>query len=109
MRHARWYDKNPDLKDVFDFIETLNEEIQAQIAQDILQIMISEFGANFDARINEITQNSNYKFSRWYDKNLDLYTSFEMLKELPKHLQDEMVKKIIDSILFIYTERNLHA
>jgi len=104
MQQVRWYDKNPNLKDIFEFIEGLDESIQAQIAQDILQILISEFGANFDERINEITKNCTHDCNRWYDANIDLFTSFEIIKELPPHLQEEMVKKIVDSILFLYVE-----
>lgn len=109
MQHVRWYDKNQDLKDVFEFIEGLDEDIQAQIAQDILQILMSEFGINLDSRINTVTQNCTYNYKRWYDDNRELFTSFEIVKEFPEQLKEEVAKKIVDSIVYIYAEGKLNG
>ncbi len=104
MKHVRWYDKNPDLKDVFDFIEELDESIQDKIAQDILQILINDFKLDLDEKINTICKNYNYTCKRWYDGNIDLFSSFEIIKGFSLQMQEQVIKKIIESILYIYIE-----
>lgn len=102
MKQVRWYDKNPDLKEVFEFMEGLDSSIQKKIAQDILQSLMSDFELNLDEKINTITKNYNYNCNRWYDNNIDLFTSFEIIKSLSPQLQQQVIEKIITSILFIY-------
>lgn len=104
MKHVRWYDKNPDLKDVFEFIENLGTERQAEIAKEILQILINDFKFDLDEKINNIAKNYTYECRRWYDKNIDLYTSFEMIKSVSEDVQQQIIKKIIQTVLLIYFE-----
>ena len=104
MKYIRWYDKNPDLREVFDFIETLNESYQIQIAHDILQILMNDFNLDLDYEINKITKNSTFPCKRWYDKNIDLFTCFEMIKGFSKELQETIIRKIIQTALFMYIE-----
>ena len=102
MKRVRWYDKNPDLKEVFELIERLDNPIQGKIAQDILQSLMNDFELNLDEQINTITRNYNYKCNRWYDNNIDLFTSFEIIKGFSPELQSQIIEKIITSILLIY-------
>lgn len=102
MSYVRWYDKNTRLKAVFDFIQGLDLPVQNEIAKDILQILMSDINLNLDARINEISKNYDYECKRWYDNNADLFSSFELIKNLPVELQNEVVKKIIESALLMY-------
>lgn len=104
MKHIRWYDKNPDLKDVFEFIKGLERSVQKEIAKDIIQILMNDFGLNLDERINKISQDYDYECKRWYDNNVDLFSSFEIIKNLSKSTQDEVVRKIIESVLLIYIQ-----
>lgn len=106
MKHVRWYDKNPDLKDVFDFIEELDESVQNKVAQDIFQILINDFRLDLDEKINTISKNYNYECKRWYDGNIDLYSSFEIIKSFSPQMQEQIIKKIIESILYIYIEES---
>lgn len=102
MEHVRWYDKNPDLKDVFEFIEGLDSSVRAKVAQDILQSLMSDFGLDLDEQINTISKNYNFECNRWYDNNIDLFTSFEIIKSFSPELQQKIIEKIVTSILFIY-------
>lgn len=102
MKQIRWYDKNPNLKDVFEFLEGLDKKRQKIIAQDIIQILMNDFGLNLDSEINKISENYNYDCKRWYDKDIDLFSSFEIIKSFPQNKQDEIAKKIIETIVFIY-------
>jgi len=104
MKYVRWYDKNPDLKEVFDFIETLNEPYQIQIAHDILQILMNDFNLDLDEEINKVTKNYTFPCKRWYDNNIDLFTCFEMIKGFSKDMQEKIIQKIIQTALFIYLE-----
>lgn len=102
MKYVRWYDKNPNLKQVFDFIQELDKPFKDEIAKDIIQILVNDFGLNMDEKINNISKNYNFDCKRWYDNSIDLFSSFEIIKSLPVQTQDEIVKKIIDTIMYIY-------
>jgi hypothetical protein len=106
MKQIRWYDKNIELKAVFEIIQKLEPNIQKNIAQDILQILLTNFDLNLDNQINTINQNYAYKRSRWYDKNMDLFTSFEIIKDFSPKLQTILAKKIIMSILLTYLTKS---
>lgn len=102
MKNIRWYDKNPNLKDVFEFIETLENVKQGEIAQDILQILMNDFRLNFDEKINKINKAYNFETKRWYDRNTDLFTSFAIIKDFPQEVQNQISQKIIESLLLTY-------
>lgn len=103
MKNTRWYDKNPDLAQVFEFIQTLDETRQNQVAQDLFQLLVCEF----KIKVNEIismTAKSKHSFTRWYDKNPDLQISFEIIKGFPPQIQGEIISKVIKTILIMYLE-----
>lgn len=102
MKHVRWYDKNPELKEVFEFIQSLDKEHQKTIASDIIQILASDFGLDMDEKINTIVKQYDFDCQRWYDEDINLFSSFEIIKGLSKEMQTKVVKKIIETILFIY-------
>lgn len=105
MAHIRWYDKNPGLKELFEVIEGLEPSIQNQIGQDILQCLMNDFGLNLDEQINTISKNYTFKCNRWYDNNIDFFTSFEIIKGFSPEFQKQVIEKIITTILFIYLEQ----
>jgi hypothetical protein len=102
MKHIRWYDKNSNLKKVFEFIQELDAPVQNEIAKDIIQILMNDLKPNLDEKINTIGKSYNYKCKRWYDNNIDLFSSFELIKNLPNKRKDEVVKKIAESVLLMY-------
>lgn len=99
MKHIRWYDKNSDLKDIFEYLEGLDGSIQRKIAEDILQILMNDFHLNLDEKINNIAKNYTYECKRWYDYNIDLFTAFEIIKTLSKDLQTKLIEKIVESLM----------
>ena len=105
MKHVRWYDKDPELKEVFEFIQGLDNVSQEAIAQDIIQILMNDFSLDLDREINQISENYNYNCKRWYDKNIDLFTSFEIIKNLPEKMKKQVIIKIIETALLIYIEQ----
>lgn len=102
MKHVRWYDKDSNLKAVFEFIQGLDIPVQNEIAKDIIQILMNELQPDLDKKLNEISKNYNYECRRWYDKNIDLFSSFELIKNLPDEMKTDVVKKIIESALLMY-------
>lgn len=104
MKKLRWYDKNPDLKELFEFIRGLDKNYQGKIATEILQILLCDFNLDLDEKINTIAREYKYDCKRWYDENMDLFTSFEIIKSLSEGLQNEIINRIVKTILFIYLE-----
>lgn len=104
MKYERWYDKNSYLKDVFSFIEMSDTSVQEKIAEEIIQILINDFNLDLDKEINNISRSYTYKCSRWYDNNINLFSSFEIIKNLPDKKKNEVVKKIIETIFFVFLE-----
>lgn len=104
MKHIRWYDKTPELSDVFEFIQQLSPDVQNKIAQDVLQVLIKDFNLNLDEEITKISKDYQYDCKRWYDGNIDLFSSFEIIKNLPDGLKNEIVKRMMESVLLVYIE-----
>lgn len=104
MKYIRWYDKTPDLSEVFEFIQKLEKPVQEKIGQDILQVLINDFRLDLDKEINRISKNYTYECKRWYDGNIDLFSSFEIIKNLPDNLKNKVVKKLVESLWFIHIE-----
>ena len=99
MNYIRWYDKNPDLKDIFDFLEGLEITAQKKVAKDILLILLNDFDLDLDERINRVSKNYTYQCKRWYDYNIDLFTSFELIRGLSKNQQNQLIEKIVASLI----------
>lgn len=102
MKNIRWYDKNPDLKHIFEIIKNMDEGKQRVIAQDIIQILISVLKLNLDEEINKIGSTNIYDYRRWYDNDINLFTSFEIMKNVPDNIQQDIAKKIAESMLLVY-------
>lgn len=104
MKHLRWYDKNPKLCELFELIQNMDNSAKDNLAQDIIQILINDFELNLDEEINNISKNYTYKCQRWYDYNIDLFSSFEIIKTLPEEMQNKIVSKIVETIWLLYLE-----
>lgn len=104
MKQLRWYDKDSRLKSVFEFIQSFDNSIQDEIAKDIIQILLNDLNINLDEKLNEMSRRCDYEYKRWYDRNADLFSSFELIKNLPDELKREVVRKIAESVLLMYFE-----
>lgn len=107
MKNVRWYDRNPDLKEVFEFIQELDSSIQKEIGKDIIQMLMNDFNLDLDDEINRISKNYNYDCKRWYDDNIDLFTSFEIIKKMPSVQKVQVIQKIVMTVLLIYLEEEV--
>lgn len=104
MDQIRWYDKDSELSKVFAVIQKLDVTLQDKLAQEILQIIMCELKLDLDEEINRVTKNYTYKCQRWYDKNIDLSSSFEIIKSLDDRKRKEVTNKIIESVLYFYLD-----
>lgn len=104
MEQIRWYDKDSELSKVFAVIQKLDISLQDKLAQEILQILLCDLKLNLDEEINSITKNYTYKCKRWYDKNIDLASSFEIIKGLDERKRKDVINKIIESVLYVYLD-----
>lgn len=106
MKYVRWYDKDPDLSRLMAFLESLNEQVREEIAQDLIQIILSELETNKDGEISQLADNKITEYKRWYDKNLSLHSAIEIIKNLGDEQRKEIISLIMESIVQILTEYN---
>lgn len=106
MNYVRWYDKDPDLSHLMKFMESLNDEIRDEIAQDLIQIILGELETNQDSELSLLSENNKGGYKRWYDKNLSLHSAIEIIKNLGDEQRDEILSLIMESIVQILTEYN---
>lgn len=106
MKYVRWYDKDPDLSNLMTFLEGLNEDVREEIAQDLIQIIMSELNTNKDGEISLLADNKIIEYKRWYDKNVSLHSAIEIIKNLGTKERKEIISLIMESIVQILTEYN---
>lgn len=102
--YVRWYDKDPDLSHLMTFLEGLSEEIRAEIAQDLIQIILSELKTNKDGEIFQLGESKVTEYKRWYDKNLSLHSAIEIIKNLDTEQRKEIISLLMESIVQILAE-----
>ncbi len=106
MKYVRWYDKDPDLSSLMSFMESLDEEVRDEVAQDLIQIILSEIEANTDGELSHLNDNKITEYKRWYDKNLSLHSAIEIIKNLNEEQRKQIISLIMESIVQILTEYN---
>lgn len=106
MNYVRWYDKDPDLSHLMKFLEGLNEEVREEIAQDLIQIILSEIKTNQDGEISILADNKITEYKRWYDKNISLHSAIEIIKNLDSEKRKEIISLLMESIVQILTVYN---
>ena len=104
MKYVRWYDKDPDLSNLMTFLEGLSDEVREEVAQDLIQIIMSELNTNKDGEISILADNKITEYKRWYDKNLSLHSAIEIIKNLGDKERREIISLIMESIVQILTE-----
>ncbi len=105
-KYVRWYDKDPDLSHLMTFIENLSDDIREEIAQDLIQIILSEIRTNKDSEISLLSENKITEYRRWYDKNISLHSAVEIIKNLDDDKRKEIISLLMESIVQILAEYN---
>ena len=101
--YTRWYDKYPELQQLLQLLEKVDEYYIDIIAQDFLQIIMEKYGSQFDDVIKRLSENPPPGYNRWYDKNYDLHTCIEFIKTLEDEERKELVNSFIIALLSFIT------
>ena len=96
--YNRWYDKYPDLKQLLTLLEAVDDSYTDLIAQDFIQIIVSQYKDKFDEVIKHLSDNPPPRYSRWYDQNYDLHTCIEFIKTLEDTEKNELINTLITSL-----------
>lgn len=102
--YVRWYDKDPDLSHLMTFLEGLSEDVRGEIAQDLIQIILSELKTNKDGEIFQLGESKITEYKRWYDKNISLHSAIEIIKNLDTEQRKEILSLLMESIVQILAE-----
>jgi predicted GTPase len=99
-KFTRWYDRDPRLKSVVNFLEKAPEEVRTDVAMDIIQLIIQENFTNSEELISFAKANYIGSGQRWYDTDELVHTAIEMLKLLNDRERSVLVHEIADSIKY---------
>lgn len=105
MNYVRWYDKDSDLSRLMSFIEGLPDDIKDEIAQDLIQIILSEVKTNQDNELFQLSESNITEYRRWYDKNVHLHSAIEIIKNLDTQKRKEIISLLMESIVQILAEK----
>ncbi len=100
MDYTRWYDSDDRIRFILDTIESLEEGIRFEAAEDLMQIIINnKFPPELDEFLEQL--NSGYVASRrrWYDTDERVHSAVEMLKYINESEKRELLKEYLYSII----------
>lgn len=103
MKQLRWYDKDPVLKEFMGLLETLDPQTVDILAQDFIQVIMDSGFTNVDSTIDLLNKNSPNQFNRWYDKNYNLHSCIELLKNLPQEQKVQLIESFKESFFHLIT------
>lgn len=102
MPHARWYDKDDNLKLLFQMMQKLSFDAQHTIASEIIQLLTQK-KIHMDEFISEIEYISDRQ--RWYDKSETLHSAVKMLKILTPEERCDVLSEVFPTIVeFIHQD-----
>ncbi len=103
----RWYEKDEHLGAFFALIEELPDDIQCEIAVDILMKTSELLDRKYENIIADVADYNPKDYNRWYDKNPNIHVAIESIKDLEEDKRDEIVKELSDLILKYYPEAQI--
>lgn len=106
----RWYDKDPILSKAMETLRNTDDQIQIQIALNLIKIVIEhkiemEDFTSIEDILSSVRDASSYdseKNSRWYDLNETVRAAIIMLQNCPDEMRSKLsndLAKIISSVL----------
>lgn len=94
----RWYDKDEDITHLLNFLESINPRHRKIIANELLQIIFRELGVDVNQKIMELNYLKPEQNKRWYDNDVDVQSSIEMIKNLSDTQRHELLVRIIETL-----------
>lgn len=107
MANLRWYDKDRYLSAFMTLLETLPDEVQSQVAIDILDSIPKIINQDCAVFMELVEKNDPRKFNRWYDKNPHIHSVVEAIRQLSNDDREALYVTISD-ILHFHDELNLN-
>lgn len=104
QQFLRWYDQIPELERVMIFLEKLPLEKQSVLAQDLMQIVLTEIDTNINEALNQIDGEKDLPHNRWYDAEPTLANSLKVIKGLSHKKQQLVLTKLVESVYQLYIE-----
>lgn len=95
----RWYEKDEYLKAFMSLLEQISVEEQCEIAVDIILKASSYLKRDYDKIVLDVGNFNPKDYKRWYDKNPNIHTAIESLRDLTPEQREEIIKGFSDKIL----------
>ncbi len=96
MPNLRWYDKDDNLKLLFQLLQKLPLDAQNTIASEIIQVLMQK-NIRPDDFISEIEYIADRH--RWYDKSETLHSAVKLLKILSPEERAEVLSEVFSTIV----------
>ena len=106
MGNLRWYDKDRYLSAFMTLLETLDEEVQSEVAIDILASIPKVISMDCETFLKIVEENDPRKYNRWYDKNPHIHRAVEAIRQLREDEREKLYEEI-QSIMQQFTEIGL--
>ena len=97
-KFERWYDNYSDLSQLFNFLEALDERKRKIVANEILQIVFCELGVDVNEKVNELSSLKHDYDKRWYDIDVDVQSSVELIRGLSEEERKEILSRVIETL-----------
>ncbi|MEW5819906.1 MAG: hypothetical protein AB1782_06915 [Cyanobacteriota bacterium] len=101
QKFMRWYDKDPQLKTIINFLEKAPDEMRNDVAMDLIQIIVQEDFTTSDELITFAKSNYIGSGQRWYDIDELVHTAIEMIKLLNDDERRVVLSEVAQTILHI--------
>ncbi|EKE02278.1 MAG: hypothetical protein ACD_20C00402G0008 [uncultured bacterium] len=112
----RWYDQDPVLSKAIKILETSNDDLQIQIALNLIKVIIEHnIDNNVYSSVDEIIASADDEkemgSNRWYDIDDTLKTAIQLLKtcsvEMRGKLAEDIATIVAESLNNIDSEEEL--
>lgn len=105
MKNLRWYDKDKYLSAFMTLLQGLPDDVQSEVAVDILLQVPKVIDKDFKKFIKIVADHNPKQYQRWYDKNPNLHTAIESIRELTPNEREKLLSSISD-IIIKHTNQN---
>lgn len=95
----RWYDQDPVLSKAIKILETSNDDLQIQIALNLIKVIIEHnIDNNVYSSVDEIIASADDEkevgSNRWYDIDDTLKTAIQLLKTCSNEMRGKLAEDI---------------
>ena len=104
MDQRRWYDRDPILSKAMRILETSDDKFQIQVALNLIKVIIEHnIETNTFNTVEDILKavdegRCEKGNERWYDIDLTLKTSVQMLENCSHEMQSKIARSIAELI-----------